>query len=58
MLGWKWDMNGDGEIDAMEEMFTEELLCTSKEEHEALFGDAGDFADDSDGFDDWGDDDF
>lgn len=58
MLGWKWDMNGDGEIDAMEEMFTEELLCTSKEEHEALFGDAGDFADDSDWYDDLGDDDF
>lgn len=45
MLGWKWDMNGDGEIDAMEEMFTEEMLCTSREEHEALFGDAGNFDD-------------
>ena len=52
MLGWKWDMNGDGEIDAMEEMFTEEMLCTSREEHEALFGDAGDFDDDSDYLDD------
>ena len=27
-------------------MFAEEMLCTSKEEHEALFGDAGDFDDD------------
>ena len=24
----------------------EEMLCTSKEEHDALFGDAGDFEDD------------
>lgn len=35
------------------------MLCTSKEEHEALFGDAGDFDDDSDCLDDdWEDDDF
>ena len=58
MFGWKWDMNGDGEIDTTEEMFTEEMLCTSKEEHEALFGDAGDFDDDLDCLnDDWEDDD-
>ena len=41
------DLNGDGEIDSIEMMFAEEMLCTSREEHEALFGDAGDFEDDS-----------
>ena len=28
-------------------MFAEEMLCTSREEHEALFGNAGDFHDDT-----------
>jgi hypothetical protein len=28
------------------------MMCGSKEEHEALFGDAGDFDDDDDDFDD------
>ena len=47
------DFNNDGEVDAAEEFFGEEMLCASKEEHEALFGDAGDFDDDSsDDFDD------
>ena len=47
------DFNNDGEVDAAEEFFGEEMLCVSKEEHEALFGDAGDFDDDSsDDFDD------
>lgn len=40
------DLNGDGKIDGTEMMFAEEMLCTSREEHEALFGDAGDFEDD------------
>ena len=47
------DFNNDGEVDSAEEFFGEEMLCASKEEHEALFGDAGDFDDDSsDDFDD------
>ena len=45
MRDWM-DLNGDGEIDGSEMMFAEEMLCTSREEHEALFGDAGDFEDD------------
>ena len=40
------DFNGDGEIDALEMFLTEELLCSNKEEHEALFRDAGEFGDD------------
>ena len=46
MRDWM-DLNGDGEIDGTEMMFAEEMLCTSREEHEALFGDAGDFDDDT-----------
>ena len=46
MRDWM-DLNGYGEIDSIEMMFAEEMLCTSREEHEALFGDAGDFEDDS-----------
>ena len=43
----KWmDFNRDGEVDATELYLAEEMLCTSREEHIALFGDAGDFADD------------
>lgn len=41
------DFNKDGEVDAAEEFMGMEMLCSSKEEHEALFGDAGDFDDDS-----------
>ena len=44
----KWmDLNGDGEIDNVEMMFAEEMLCTSKEEHKALFGNDGDFDNDT-----------
>ena len=39
------DFNHDGKVDAMEQYMGMELLCGSKEEHEALFGDAGDFDD-------------
>lgn len=46
MRNWM-DLNGDGEIDSSEMMFAGEMLCTSREEHEALFGDAGDFEDDA-----------
>ena len=45
MKNWM-DLNGDGKIDGTEMMFAEEMLCTSREEHEALFGDGGDFKDD------------
>lgn len=45
MKNWM-DLNGDGKIDGAEMMFAGEMLCTSREEHEALFGDAGDFEDD------------
>lgn len=38
--------NRDGEVDTTEMYLAEERLCTSKEEHEALFGDTGDFVDD------------
>ena len=46
MRNWM-DLNGDGEIDSTEMMYAEEMLCTSREEHEALFGNAGDFEDDT-----------
>ena len=46
MRNWM-DLNGDGEIDVMEMMFAQEMICSSREEHEALFGDAGDFEDDA-----------
>ena len=46
MKNWM-DLNSDGKIDGTEMMFAEEMICTSREEHEALFGDAGDFEDDA-----------
>ena len=46
MRDWM-DLNGDGKVDGSEMMFAEEMLCTSREEHETLFGDAGDFEDDA-----------
>ena len=46
MKDWM-DLDGDGKIDSTEKMFAEEMLCTSREEHKALFGDAGDFGDDT-----------
>ena len=46
MRGMDWmDFNRDGEVDEMEEILGMELLCSSREEHEALFGDSGDFED-------------
>ena len=52
----KWrDFSGDGKIDATERFLWDELTCTSKEEHEALFGDVGDFDEEEEddlGFDD------
>lgn len=47
-----FDFDRDGEVDAMEEMFGEEMLCSSREEHIALFGDEGDYSSDDDDFDD------
>lgn len=41
MRDWM-DFNGDGEVDSTELFFAEEMLCGSREEHEALFGDVGD----------------
>ena len=46
MKNWM-DLNGNGKIGGSEMMFAEEMLCTSREEHEALFGDGGDFEDDT-----------
>lgn len=46
MRDWM-DFNGDGELDGAERMFAEEMLCDSREEHIALFGDAGGFTDSS-----------
>ena len=46
MKNWM-DLNGNGKIGGSEMIFAEEMLCTSREEHEALFGDAGDFEDDA-----------
>jgi hypothetical protein len=42
----------NGKIDGAEFMFGEEMLCTSKEEHKALFGDSGDWDDSDDDLDD------
>ena len=46
MRDWM-DLNDDGKIDGAEMMFAGEMLCTGKKEHEALFGDGGDFEDDT-----------
>jgi hypothetical protein len=54
-MGRDWrDLNGDGKIDAVEWMFTAEMMCESKKEHRDLFGDDGDF----EGDDERDDDDF
>ena len=43
----KWmDFDRDGNVDAAEASLGMEMLCGSREEHEALFGDAGDFDED------------
>lgn len=49
------DFNRDGEVDVTEIYLAEEMLCASKEEHVALFGDAGDFEDDE--YDEYDDED-
>ena len=49
MRDWK-DFNGDGEVDSTERFLGIEMLCGSREEHEALFGDAGDFDDSTDDY--------
>ena len=41
------DFNRDGEVDWSEKVLAAEMLCTSREEHNALFGDDGDFDDDA-----------
>ena len=47
IMDWM-DFNRDSEVDTAERYLGEELLCASREEHEALFGDVGDFGDDED----------
>lgn len=47
MRDWM-DFNRDGEVDSTERFFADEMLCGSREEHEALFGDAGDFGEEID----------
>ena len=37
------DFNRDGEVDWSEKVLAAEMLCTSREEHNALFGDDADF---------------
>lgn len=46
------DFNRDGEVDWAEKVLAAEMLCTSREEHNALFGDDGDFDDDAETEDD------
>ena len=47
MCDWM-DFNRDGEVDSTERFFADEMLCGSREEHEALFGDDGDFGEEID----------
>ena len=53
------DFNREGEVDGAEFMMGEEMLCSSRKEHELLFGDSGNYDgddyEDEDDFDD-GDD--
>lgn len=37
------DFNHDGEVDGAEFMMGEEMLCSSRKEHELLFGDSGNY---------------
>ena len=37
------DFNRDGEVDGAEFMMGEEMLCSSRKEHELLFGDSGNY---------------
>lgn len=56
MYDWR-DLNNNGEIEPFEEMEADEALCTSREEHIALFGNPGNFDDnDNDELDDCYDD--
>lgn len=41
------DFNRDGEVDWSEKVLAAEMLCNSREEHNALFGADGDFDDDA-----------
>lgn len=47
MKDWM-DFNGDGEIDSSERFLAEEMLCSSSEEQEALFGYGGEFGEEVD----------
>lgn len=47
MKDWM-DFNGDGEVDGTERFLADEMLCSSREEHIALFGGAGDFGEEVD----------
>lgn len=47
MRDWM-DFDGDGKIDSTERFFADEMLCGSREEHEVLFGDSGDFGEEID----------
>lgn len=40
-----FDLNRDGEVDGAELYFAEEMMCSSREEHIALFGDSGEWGD-------------
>lgn len=50
------DFNHDGKIDAVEFMMGEQMLCSSRDEHELLFGDSEDY--DGDDYEDEKDDEF
>ena len=46
-MGDDWmDMNGDGEVDEMERYLADDVTCSSREEHMAIFGEAVDYPDD------------
>ncbi len=48
-MGDDWmDMNGDGEVDEMERYLADDVTCSSREEHMALFGEAVDYPDEED----------
>ena len=50
------DFNHDGEVDGAEFMMGEEMLCSSRKEHELLLGDSGNY--DGDDYEDEEEDDF
>lgn len=55
----KWmDFNHDGEVDDLEYYEAEKMLCSSRKEHEALFGHYDDCEFDDDDDDDEDDNDF